>query len=394
MSKVVLLRCESYDYPAVRSVVEKGITLLGGSFAFAKSDEKVLLKPNWLAPDPPEKCTTTHPMVFRAVAETLQKTGASLCYGDSPAFHAPSIVARKTGFAEIAEELGIPLADFSAGSEAFFTTGIQNKNFLVAKGVLASDGVISLPKLKTHGYQRFTGCIKNQFGCIPGPCKGEFHVKIQNSNNFAKMLVDLDSFIKPRLYIMDAIMAMEGNGPRGGNPKKLNALLFSTDPVALDATACRIIDCDPELIPTIVWGKIAGAGTYSVDEIELIGDPLESFVDREFDIKREPTKSYQYKGILELLKRVIVPKPSIIRAKCVKCGACITVCPVESKAVNWRNDNKKRPPSYNYTRCIRCLCCQELCPESAIRIKTPALRNIIFKLFQWAAKTKSCLPKK
>ncbi len=388
-SKVAILRCESYEAGAVRSIVEKGINALGGASVFARTGETILLKPNWLAPDPPEKCTTTHPMVFKAVAEALRETGATLCYGDSPAFNAPLFVAQKTGFAEVAEKLGISLADFLTGSETVYEKGAQNKKFMIARGVLASDGVISLPKLKTHGFQRFTGCIKNQFGCIPGAVKGEYHVKIQDPTDFARMLVDLDSFIKPRLYVMDAIMAMEGNGPRGGHPKKLNALLFSTDPVALDATACRIINCDPELVPTILWGKVAGSGTYSADEIELIGDPIESFIDRGYAIKREPAKPFQFKKILGLLKNHLVAKPYIIRDKCIKCGECIKVCPVNPKAVNWQKGNKKRPPSYNYERCIRCFCCQELCPESAIVIKTPAGRKIIFKLFQRAVKMKS-----
>jgi uncharacterized protein (DUF362 family)/Pyruvate/2-oxoacid:ferredoxin oxidoreductase delta subunit len=393
-SKVVVLRCESYETQAVRSVVKKGIDLLGGAGAFAGKGEKILLKPNWLAPDPPEKCTTTHPMVFKAVAETLKESGAILTYGDSPAFHAPLLAAQKTGFRTIAEELAIHPADFDTGSNVFFNNGLQNKKFLIANGVLDCDGVISLPKLKTHGFQGFTGCVKNQFGCIPGPAKGEFHVKTQDVNSFAKMLVDLDSFVKPRLYVMDAIYAMEGNGPRGGNRKKLGALLFSTDPIALDATACRIIDCNPEFIPTIMFGKAAGRGVYAAHEIELIGDPLDTFVDNGFDIKREPAQSHRFGKVLHLLKNVVIAKPYIISKKCISCGACIKACPVNPKAIKWRSGNNNKVPSYNYSRCIRCFCCQELCPESAIRLKVPILRKTIFQTFFNAARIRSSLPKK
>ena len=190
---------------------------------------------------------------------------------------------------------------------------------------------------------------------------------------------------------MDGIIAMEGNGPRGGNPKKLSVLLFSTDPVALDATACRIINCDPGFVPAITFGKIAGAGTYSVDEIELIGDPLESFMDREFDIKREPVRPYHFKKTLKALKNIIVPKPYIFQKKCVKCGVCIKVCPVNPKAIHWRRDNKMQIPAYNYKICIRCFCCQELCPESAIRIKVPFIRKPIFNIFLFAGQIKARL---
>lgn len=116
---------------------------------------------------------------------------------------------------EVADKLGIHLADFQNGKEIYFEEGKQNKKFIIAKGVLDADGIISLPKLKTHGYAKMTGCIKNQFGCIPGKLKGEFHVKLPDVNDFARMLVDLNKLVKPKLYIMDGIIAMDGNGPRG-----------------------------------------------------------------------------------------------------------------------------------------------------------------------------------
>lgn len=79
---------------------------------------------------------------------------------------------------------------------------------------------------------------QNQFGCVPGLLKSQYHVKLPDPYDFATMLVDLNTLINPRLYIMDGIMAMEGNGPRSGKLKQLNVFLLSSDPIALDATAC------------------------------------------------------------------------------------------------------------------------------------------------------------
>jgi hypothetical protein len=59
--------------------------------------------------------------------------------------------------------------------------------------------------------------------------KGQYHVKLPDPYDFAAMLVDINTFIKPRLYVMDGITAMEGNGPRSGKPKQLNVLLLSAD---------------------------------------------------------------------------------------------------------------------------------------------------------------------
>ena len=150
--------------------------------------------------------------------------------------------------------------------------------------------------------------------------KGEFHVKLSSAIDFARMLVDLNAFLKPRLYVMDGIIAMEGNGPRGGKAKPMKVLLFSADPVALDATVCRMVDIDPEFIPTIALGMQAGTGTWKKDEIELVGDPFESFVDRRFDVKREPVRPYSRRKGSGLLRNALVPKPFIVAEKCTRAG--------------------------------------------------------------------------
>jgi len=385
MSIVALIRCESYDYLEVKNAVERGFQLLGGPDKFARTNEKILLKPNFLAGDPPEKCTNTHFAVFKAVSESLKKTGAIITYGDSPGFGSAKSTAVKCGIYTAAQEVGIELVEFTDGEDIFFKEGIQNRKFTIAKPVLASDGIISLPKFKTHGLTLLTGAIKNQFGCVPGYLKGEYHVKLADPDKFAQMLVDLNKLIKPRLFIMDGIIAMEGNGPRGGKPHKMNALLFSTDPVALDATVCRMVKVNPELIPSIRYGRDQGLGVCSEDEIKIVGDSLKGFISADFDIRTESrTPSSGFKQfinnlLMKLLGNLFVQKPYIISDECVKCGICVTMCPVNPKAVDWHDGDKTKPPSYKYEQCIKCYCCQEVCPEGAIELKVPFLRRLFLK---------------
>ncbi|MBU2645233.1 DUF362 domain-containing protein [bacterium] len=376
-ARVALLRCDSYNETAVDRAVERGLEMLGGADAFVKPGEQILLKPNLLVPELPKKCVTTHPSVFRAVAKVLQANGAVLSYGDSPAVGSTLRAARKAGIHEVAEAMGIPIADFKTGVEIFFEAGHQNRKFVIAQGVLDSDGVVSLPKLKTHALERFTGCVKNQFGCVPGILKGEYHVKLPDPNDFGKMLVDLNCFIHPRLYVMDGITAMEGNGPRGGTPRQMNLLLFSADPVALDATVCRLVNMNPENVPTIRFGQEFGAGTYLEDAIELVGDPFDDFLDREFKIERRPVAASQSQGFVRWINNRLVPKPVIAPESCTCCGTCVQMCPVEPKALHWKDGDQDSPPVYDYGDCIRCYCCQELCPESAIRAVKPPLRRLL-----------------
>lgn len=357
--------------------MRRGLSLLGGAGLFASPGEKILLKPNLLVAEAPEKAVTTHPAVFTAVAKVFRKEGAVLSYGDSPAVGTTARVARKTGIAEVADLMGIRQADFKTRVDVFFDKGIQNKRFTVAKAVLDNDAVISLPKLKTHGLEKMTGAVKNQFGCIPGALKGEFHVRLPAAEDFANMLVDLNNFINPRLYIMDGIFGMEGNGPRGGKPRRMGVLLFSADPVALDATVCRLVQLNPNYVPTIVSGMNSGAGTFLEHEIEVVGDDVRSLSVPDFDVKRHPVRPYEPGYIQGLLHRRLIPKPVIWEENCIHCGLCVQMCPAAPKALAFEDENGTEPPVYDYDRCIRCFCCQEICPEQAVVLKTPLLRKMM-----------------
>jgi ferredoxin len=156
----------------------------------------------------------------------------------------------------------------------------------------------------------------------------------------------------------------------------MNVLLFSIDPVALDATACRMINLKPEYVPTTLIASEIGTGTYIEEEIEILGDDLKSFICKDFDVNRTPVKSAQKKKVIEFMSNRLVPKPYIISEKCTKCGTCVNSCPVEGKAVNWFDGDHSKVPTYNYDKCIRCYCCQEMCPESAILLKEPLIRKI------------------
>jgi uncharacterized protein (DUF362 family)/ferredoxin len=369
-SRVAVVRCTSYENDEVRAAVARGIELCGGIRAFIAAGEHIVLKPNILSGTDPSLCVITHPAVFAAVARLFCDSGVRLSYGDSPAIGKAKTHMRKAGYADIAESMSIPLADFDAGRTVAHHSALICGKFSVAHGVLAADGLVSICKLKTQGMTRITGAVKNQYGCVPGLIKAQMHARYPLPNDFSAMLVDINTFVRPRLYIMDAVYAMEGNGPNSGDPKKLNAILISHDPVALDTCACRIIDIDPAFVPTCVQGEKAGLGTCRPEHIEVVGDALEGFVDKSFKVVRKPPVAIYGTGLKRIIKNMLAPRPSIDRRLCTRCGSCVNICPANPKALYWRGEAKKAVPRFESLNCIRCYCCQETCPERAIRIKT------------------------
>lgn len=375
---VAAVRCDTYDDDRVLEAVQRGLQLLGGVGQFVRPGERIVLKPNLLAGRGPERAVTTHPSVFRAVVRTFADAGGDLQYGDSPGFGKTETIAGKAGLASVARDLRISVADFQHGETVSFPEGDLIKQFTVAKGVLDADGLISLPKMKTHGLTRMTGAIKNQFGCIPGTLKAEFHARLPNADLFSRMLVDLNRFLRPRLFVMDGIVAMEGNGPQAGSPRPMNVILLSEDPVAVDATTCRLMKLNPALVPPIVHGARQGLGIS--EGIHYVGDPIDSFVAEDFDVNRSARSTTGKAGrYSRLARRLVVPKPVIRAERCIRCGTCVEVCPVTPKAVMFEGSERSRPPVHHYDRCIRCYCCQEMCPESAISIHVPLLGRTIHR---------------
>jgi uncharacterized protein (DUF362 family) len=375
-SKVALIRCSTYDEAEVLTAVRSGIDLLGGIDAFAAADERVLLKPNVLAGDPPESCVCTHPAILKAVGRLFQARGCTVSYGDSPGNGDPQPNLATAGLTASAEELGLKLADFDQGRQVEFPESPQANRLLIANGVLAAEGIVSLSKLKTHMVTRMTGAVKNLYGCIPGQAKRRYHLSYPNAFDFSQLLVALNLLLKPkvRLHIMDGIMGMEGNGPRNGDPIPLGVLLFSTDPVALDTVMCDLIELDPMRVTTSGPGRRWGLGTYRTDEIEVVGDSVAAARPGSFNVKRGTIRDLSSQGMLARVDNLIAQRPVLDRAKCVLCGLCVQACPVKPKALDWYQGDQNQPPRYTYKRCIRCYCCQEICPEGAISVKRTFLR--------------------
>jgi uncharacterized protein (DUF362 family)/NAD-dependent dihydropyrimidine dehydrogenase PreA subunit len=361
--------------------MQRGIALLGGLDRFVRAGEQILLKPNLLAAEPPEKAITTHPSLLEASARLLVEVGARCSYGDSPGRDTPGHAARGCGMLEAAKCCGIEMADFVTGEPLAVqpVEGVEvqyESSYPIARGVHRSDGLINLAKAKSHQLTRLTLAVKNLYGCIPGPRKALYHVQYQDVHEFSGMLCEMVRCLPVRLHVIDAVVAMEGNGPRSGDPRHMGLLLFSKDPIALDATFCRLVDLDPEIVPTNPAGAEVGLGRYAEDEIEIVGEALEAVKDADFKMIRRPVAENTSYAHYNWIKRLVLARPVIDAEACIRCGQCVSACPVPDKALRF-DRGRKEPPIYHYELCIRCYCCHEMCPQRAIHTQRPLLGRIM-----------------
>lgn len=375
-SKVVLLPCGEYDEEKVYTLLKQGLYLVGGVEALIPKDGKILLKPNLLKRAEVEKAVITHPVVVGAFARILRENGyEQIVLADSCGHGTTQAVIRGTGMDTYLEKYQIPAIDYSEGIKVDYPQGIQAKEFILPKELLEQNCVISLSKMKTHALERITGAVKNSYGFVYGFHKAKGHTQYPSADSFARMLIDLNKCVAPKLYVMDGIVAMEGNGPGSGDPVQMNVMLMSTDPVALDSVFSRLVYLKPEMVPTNYHGEKMGLGTWKEEEITLLtpdgeismSEAVKRYGNPQFNVDRTEVRKNIWTRMAGALN-IFQKKPYIENDKCVHCGICVQSCPVPGKAVDFRK-GKDKPPVYDYKKCIRCFCCQEMCPKKAIQVK-------------------------
>ena len=238
----------------------------------------VLLKPNFVGFDP-LGVMNTHPAVVAAVRESFLKLGAAqVLIGDGPAMDRDTeAIIESVRLREYAGPLKRTFVDLNLDDVdriPLKTRASRLKELYLPKTVLGADFVVSMPKLKTHHWAGVTLSLKNMFGIVPGGCYG-WPKNVLHWAGIDNSILDINAAVRPDFAIVDGINGMEGNGPIQGTPKRANVLVFGNDPVAVDATCCRIMGLLPEKVK-----YLAGAGTLlghlHANKIEQLGESIAS----------------------------------------------------------------------------------------------------------------------
>lgn len=381
METVSIVRCEDYEFKNVKKAVYEALEGIATIKLKIVKGSYVLVKTNLLMRKSPDDAVTTHPIVVEAIVRYLQELGCKVVIADSPGgpfteWNLKSVY-KAAGMFEVAERTGCELNFNTEVLEISNPDAKRLKTMQLIKIAKEVDFVVSAAKLKTHGMMTYTGAVKNLFGVIPGLIKADYHLRLNNIDNFADHLVDICDTVKPVFSIIDGVEGMEGDGPSAGEKRHVGLIMASENPYALDSVASRIIGIEPMIVPTIRAASQRNLFSGDLKDIDIKGVQLDEIKIEPFKLPKSNNANLIGGRVPKVFEKVILntlrPKPVFNYDLCVSCGDCKRSCPPGVI------DMSSGKPVPDLSKCIRCFCCHELCPKKAVDIKRHWLYDKVLK---------------
>jgi len=373
MSDVVVLKTSD---DAIEHTVRTLFEIAGGIGKYISAGERVLVKPNFLAPKKSATGVTTDLRLIEAIVRTVLDRNAVPVVGEGvPMAFDADTTFKRLGVRRLADEYGIELINMDQYPSEVVTIedALVLKEIPISKLVFEVDKIINVPVMKTHSLTTVTLGMKNLKGCVPGA-----HKLTPHRLGVSKSVVDLNTVIKPTFTVMDAIECMEGNGPMNGRPKRMDLLLGSDDVLALEIVAAKVMGVDPYTVRHIQLACDKGIGEYESDNIRVLGVSIDE-VKSEFLMpatKKNRWLAALVVRLIPILERCgfdmtnmaqrlyerLLPYPSFID-KCTGCGKCVVNCP--EQAISFESD---KHPVIDKKKCIKCYVCDEVCMFGNVKI--------------------------
>lgn len=262
-----------YDMVAIKGgepdvMFDKAIASLGGMKQFVKRNQTVVLKPNIGWDTPPERAANTNPILVGRIVEQCKMAGAKAVYVFDNTCNEWTRCYRNSGIEDAVKKAGGIMVP--GNSEGYYQpVTIENgkilKNAKVHEKILESDVFINIPILKTHDGAKLTISMKNLMGVVWD--RGYWH-----ANNLQQCIADFATFKKPTLNVVDAYRVMKRNGPRGVSVADVITMkyqIISTDMVAADAAATKLLSLEPAQVKHIGLAEALGVGTQNLDKLHI-----------------------------------------------------------------------------------------------------------------------------
>jgi uncharacterized protein (DUF362 family)/Pyruvate/2-oxoacid:ferredoxin oxidoreductase delta subunit len=374
---VGIAKCPGYEREEVERAMALAVERAGGLPDIAPCE--VLVKANMLSPSEPELAVTTHPEILRAIVAEVRKTcDFPVRIADNPGyiFTDAGSLLEKTGVNGVTEIEGV-----SAGLLSDLgIRDVRGNLFRVLEGArvsaryLDAGFCVNAAKLKTHVETEISCCIKNIFGIADIGTRKKCHSS-SSQKRLADAIVDLFSIKPPDFNILDAVDGMEGDGPSHGQPRHVGYIVASRSALAADWVAAAMMGYeDPLCIPLMASAVERGVGPGTRDEIILNGTdwdklPVKGFKKSSGLVRAFPTF---LRGFVHSLVSI---SPKLDMARCIGCGICGRVCPVDAIS-DAPGPDEKNLPAIDHLKCVSCLCCHEMCPTGAMTAHKNLLARI------------------
>lgn len=261
----------------VGRMVEEVLEPLGGIRTLIKPKSTVVLKPNAGHVAPPESSVNTNPDLVAAVIKEVRKADPKeIILAEASAIGCDTMESLKvSGILKAAEDAGVDRVIDIKSDEDLITIPIRDarsdmNKVRLPRFLLEAEHIINMPIFKSHCSMVFTCALKN----IKGVVQDKVHYQMHQTD-LAKAMMDLWSVIKADLNIADLIRPAEGFGPHSTIPVEFGCIVAGKDPVAVDATACRMVGLDVGKVAYFEPARERGLGNYAEDFIEVRGRSIE-----------------------------------------------------------------------------------------------------------------------
>jgi uncharacterized protein (DUF362 family) len=269
----VLSRVALVKGPREHETVYKALDLLGNLKDVVAEASRVLIKVNFISTKTYETGVTTDPLVVEAIIRKMREFSDEVFVVESDASMTDADKACKvTGMLEMCNDNHVKFINLRREKDRAKLTipNAETLNEITVPKIVVDSAIINAAKLKTHSETGVSLGMKNMFGLLPDKLKFKYHLR-----NISKVVVDINTVLKSRLTVIDGFYALEGPGPTSGNSVKMDLIIAGKDPVATDATGCRVMGINPEEIYHIRRAYEKGLGELHEDKIELVGNKLE-----------------------------------------------------------------------------------------------------------------------
>ncbi|MCX8094968.1 MAG: DUF362 domain-containing protein [Caldisericia bacterium] len=362
MAKVIVRRVNEYNEDLIKKIFLENKEFI---LKDLNPKDKVLVKPNFLSFNPPEKAVTTHPVFIKAFIKFLLEHDIYVILGDIPGRAISSTKLKELSGVSEFEGENLKIEDLGVYGFRNVGTTVNEIEIKLPNILWEVKRVFNLPKMKTHSLTFISGATKNLFGLTPRKDRLIIHT-ISDPVLFSKILIDINKFLPvPQIILLDGILGMEGDGPSFGNPVWFNSIIISNDPIISD----------------FIMSKIMG---FEIENIPLFKNDwcLDFDLDGDIDVlikKSEKPKTFLVSGkgtshiaafFYKYLGNFLQPKPNVDKNKCIKCGVCSSKCAGKAITLN-------PYPIFDREKCVLCYCCHELCPQGAIYLKRGIISKIV-----------------